>query len=65
VIGHDGGVHVLHERACVGVRVCIRFGKRERSLKRMRWWCESVRVWSGFRKREHSPMRIRWCDSVV
>ncbi len=64
MIGHDGGVHVLHERACIDVRVCIRFGKRERSLKRMRWWCESVRLWSGFGKVAGSWNRMRWCMSV-
>ena len=44
MIGHDGGVHVLDERACIDVHVCIRFGKRERSSKRMRCRCESESV---------------------
>ncbi len=65
MIGYDGGVHVLHVRACVGVRVCIRFEKRERSSKRM-CWCESVEwVWEAGVFIEAHALVYTTCGSVV
>ncbi len=56
-IGHDGGVHILHE--CALVCLCasgLRSGCAHR--RACMCWCESMRVWSGFGKRVRSLKRM-------